>query len=294
MNEYYVYAHVDKENDVPFYIGMGKGKRAQSKERHIHWTTFVEKYAKDYEIQYIARDIPQDLAYEIEHLFISKFRKIRYGDGTLVNWTDGGYGEGVLMPFFKHDSHEIAKGLTEYGQQLYLSEFTVSDLKNRVSFLGDLVHEASFSAKKRILSGISRKVTFNSPWNVPFCLTEEPPKSNDLKIIIKASNLVVLNDKINQPVILDNLPQYPYLYSFPDRIATYYDLILQESVKLEINGKFISKANSDWYFYADYRNGYIKIIQGLNNGLNLNVRHLGRNTKNHDRMDIHDFEIFIP
>jgi hypothetical protein len=293
MNEYYVYAHVDKENQVPFYIGMGKGKRANSKDRHNHWTAFVDKYAREYEVHYIARDISQDLAYEIEYLFITKLGKIRYGNGVLVNWTDGGYGEGVLLTFFKHDSYEITKVLTEYGQQLYLSEFIGSSINNRIEFLGDLMYEASDMARKRIITGISKKVSFNSPWQVPFCLTQKLPKNNDVEIKLKATNLIELYEKINQPIVLDNLPQSSYLYSYPDRITTYYDLILQENVTLEINDTLISKAVSDWYFYADYRNGYLKVIQGLNNGLKLNVRYLGRNTKNHNRKDIHDFEIEV-
>ena len=37
MDDYYVYAHVDSENEIPFYIGMGRERRAFSKNRDDNW-----------------------------------------------------------------------------------------------------------------------------------------------------------------------------------------------------------------------------------------------------------------
>lgn len=70
----------------------------------------------------------------------------------------------------------------------------------------------------------------------------------------------------------------------------YFDLILQKNVVLKKNGKSISTANPEWYFYEEYWNSYIKLIQARNRGLGFHIKYVGLNNRG-NRNDIYDFEI---
>ncbi|MBK7408743.1 MAG: hypothetical protein IPJ40_12185 [Saprospirales bacterium] len=70
-SDYYVYAHLDKKPKVPFYIGKGRRNRAYSKSRDDFWLRYVaEVLNDDYEVTFLARDIDEITAYEIEGAFI--------------------------------------------------------------------------------------------------------------------------------------------------------------------------------------------------------------------------------
>jgi len=69
---YYVYAHCD-DKDNAFYIGMGTGKRAWSRNRHAFWVRYVEKhlYGK-YQVQILADNLAKDEAEIVEAAFIAQ------------------------------------------------------------------------------------------------------------------------------------------------------------------------------------------------------------------------------
>ncbi|MCB9333665.1 MAG: hypothetical protein H6574_21625 [Lewinellaceae bacterium] len=100
MSKFYVYAHIDRETQTPFYIGIGQGERAFDKTRNDFWKRFVNKYATDYEVKFIVENVDAGIAREIENLFVKNLGKIQTGNGILLNWTDGGYGEGVFFSIF--------------------------------------------------------------------------------------------------------------------------------------------------------------------------------------------------
>ena len=52
MGKFYVYAHVDKETQTPFYIGIDQRKRAFDKFRNDFWKAFVSKYASNYKVKF--------------------------------------------------------------------------------------------------------------------------------------------------------------------------------------------------------------------------------------------------
>ncbi|MCB9333664.1 MAG: hypothetical protein H6574_21620 [Lewinellaceae bacterium] len=112
---------------------------------------------------------------------------------------------------------------------------------------------------------------------VPFCLTESIKKSDLFSLNL--TELELLKTTIRKPLSWESLPYREFVDFLIHRIMIHFDLILQDSVKLEKNGKVISRADSNWHFYKDYWKGYIKIIQARNRGLNFKIKYIGRNKK---------------
>lgn len=97
---YYVYMHRDKKTQVPFYIGMGTGRRAYDTiGRHPRWFELVESLTHGYEVQIVADDLSEAEAFDRERELIAKYGRESEGLGPLVNITEGGMlgmGEGPL------------------------------------------------------------------------------------------------------------------------------------------------------------------------------------------------------
>jgi len=89
---FYVYEHIRKDTNIPFYVGKGKDYRANSKQnRNIYWKRVVEK-ANGYTINYLAKDIDEELAYLCEQERIDQLKRLGY---KLANLTVGGEGAGA-------------------------------------------------------------------------------------------------------------------------------------------------------------------------------------------------------
>ena len=93
----YVYRHVRKDLNVPFYIGVSikddKYRRAyetHSGRRNKEWYDVV-KYT-GYEVDILMDNISLDKAHEKEQEFIKIYGRIDMGTGSLINKTDGGKG----------------------------------------------------------------------------------------------------------------------------------------------------------------------------------------------------------
>ena len=85
---FYIYAHIRKDTNQPFYVGKGKAKRCFSKKgRNEYWHRIVDKCG--YEIKIIADDLDEELAFFAEAECIDLYKRRGY---KLVNMTDGGEG----------------------------------------------------------------------------------------------------------------------------------------------------------------------------------------------------------
>ena len=82
-NMFYVYVYID-ENDIPYYVGKGKGKRAYG--RHA-----VEVPTED-RIHFLAKGLTEDAAFELERKSIREIGRKDRKEGPLLNKTDGGHG----------------------------------------------------------------------------------------------------------------------------------------------------------------------------------------------------------
>jgi hypothetical protein len=81
---FYVYFHRDPSGRV-FYVGMGQGRRAWSKDRHLIWHRYVEQRAGGKYTVEIHRDgLTQEEAESLEDDFVGAFGQ------QLVNWINGG------------------------------------------------------------------------------------------------------------------------------------------------------------------------------------------------------------
>lgn len=160
MGKFYTYVHVDRETQTPFYIGIGKGKRAFDKSRNDFWKLFVSKYSKDYEVKFIAKDIDEGTAREIENLLIKKFGKIQAGNGMLLNWTDGGYGEGVFIQLsFEDNSNELINKMTEYGKMLNSKEVNEFNVEKIHLFLNEILEDKSRELREKTITEIEKKLS---------------------------------------------------------------------------------------------------------------------------------------
>lgn len=89
----YVYRHIRLDKNIPFYIGIGVGYRANQKhKRSLYWQRIVSKYG--YRIEIIMDDLTWEQAVEKEKEFIKLYGRKDKKQGPLANLTDGG--EGML------------------------------------------------------------------------------------------------------------------------------------------------------------------------------------------------------
>jgi hypothetical protein len=90
----YVYRHIRKDTNQPFYIGVGltndNHARAKAKaKRNSYWKNIVSK--SEYDIQILFDDVSREFALEKERELIAIYKRVEDG-GTLCNMTLGGEG----------------------------------------------------------------------------------------------------------------------------------------------------------------------------------------------------------
>lgn len=110
---FYVYLHIKADTGQPFYVGKGKGNRANSiHHRNNFWKNIVNKHGFD--VIMLEENLTETKAFEQEAYWISRIGRNDLGLGPLVNFTDGGEGTAGL----KHsDETKIKCGITNIGNK---------------------------------------------------------------------------------------------------------------------------------------------------------------------------------
>jgi hypothetical protein len=94
----YCFVYVDcKPNGTPFYIGKGNKARLKNLTRNSHHSNICKKYPDWYRGLVFAGSEKDCHIKEME--LIAKFGRSDLGQGSLVNYTDGG--EGISNPTFE-------------------------------------------------------------------------------------------------------------------------------------------------------------------------------------------------
>lgn len=107
--KFYVYVHSRLVTGEPFYVGKGSGTRSYDNvRRNSLWKRIVKKDGGRY-LNYIAKNIDEELAFLIEEEMIDKYRNLKV---ALANFTNGG--EGMSGYRFTEDQRarrsELKKG----------------------------------------------------------------------------------------------------------------------------------------------------------------------------------------
>ena len=105
MKNYYTYAYL-REDDTPYYIGKGTGKRAWDKNHRVNLPTDPSR------IQIIKEGLTDEEAKSLEIELIAKYGRKDLGTGILQNQTDGGDGtrlEGEKNGMYGRSHSEEAK-----------------------------------------------------------------------------------------------------------------------------------------------------------------------------------------
>lgn len=91
---YYVYTHWHHDTGYPvcFYVGKGKDGRAwvSDSTRNKMWHSVVAKHGCDVVIH--SEGLTEEQAFKVEAGLIRSIGRRDLGTGTLVNFSDGGYG----------------------------------------------------------------------------------------------------------------------------------------------------------------------------------------------------------
>lgn len=119
-NIYYVYGLIDPYTLLPFYIGKGKGDRAQShlklysddihnmrKRNHIEM--LLLEYNQTIDIRYYDTHLTNEEACDMEIRLIRKYgRKDIDSNGILLNWTQGGEGGDTSYAFTENTRKKLS------------------------------------------------------------------------------------------------------------------------------------------------------------------------------------------
>lgn len=92
-NNIYLYRHIRPDNNTPFYIGIGKGRRCRYRTgRNEIWNRIVSKNNGIFIVEIILNNLSLKVAYQKEIEFIKIYGRIDNGTGILANMTMGGEG----------------------------------------------------------------------------------------------------------------------------------------------------------------------------------------------------------
>jgi hypothetical protein len=127
-NNFYVYIHRLEGQELPFYIGKGRGRRAWKTDRRSqYWKNIVKEGRLSVEI--VQNALTEKEAFELERLLIKQYGRRQYG-GCLCNLTDGGEGGSgmVMSEEAKAKLAAAARGKPAHNKGVPLSDETKQKL----------------------------------------------------------------------------------------------------------------------------------------------------------------------
>ena len=162
---FYVYKHLHPVTKEIFYVGKGSGNRAYFKHhRNKYWNNKVKCY-NGFEVEFIAKDIEEDLAFLVEIEAIDFYRRMGC---KLANITSGGEGASGITHSdetkrkisekakgregkFKseHVTDEMRKKIAESNKIRQITE----KMRNKRSFQGKSHSEEHKQKMKKIMTG---------------------------------------------------------------------------------------------------------------------------------------------
>ena len=159
MKNYYTYAYL-REDDTPYYIGKGTGKRAWDKNHRVNLPTDPSR------IQIIKEGLTDEEAKSLEIELIAKYGRKDLGTGILQNQTDGGDGtrlEGEKNGMYGRTHSEEAKSkikAARASQKIVMSEETKQKMRDRQKEAGGWFKgrkHSEESKQKNRLSNLGRE-----------------------------------------------------------------------------------------------------------------------------------------
>jgi|VirMetMinimDraft_7_1064189.scaffolds.fasta_scaffold06336_3 hypothetical protein len=137
----YVYRHIRKDTNQPFYIGVGltddNYHRAGVKsKRNKYWKNIVA--ITEYDIHILFDNISDELAFKKEIEFISIYKRIEDG-GTLCNMTLGGEGTKGITPV----NSRVVYGKRKDGKIIKFKSMAEAEIKTGCYCLSYLIKNKS-------------------------------------------------------------------------------------------------------------------------------------------------------
>lgn len=94
---YYTYAYLNEDN-TPYYVGYGKGRRIHSTSHRIDLPPYERRV-------FLRENLTKDEAIQHEKELIAQYGRQNNGSGILLNTSDGGYGPNG----YKHTPEALEK-----------------------------------------------------------------------------------------------------------------------------------------------------------------------------------------
>lgn len=135
-DKYYIYAHTIKSHGCErpfgqiFYIGRGFERRAYNKSsRTAYWKRIVNKYG--YNVHFFETELTEEQVILAEKRYIKAIGREDLGQGTLINFTDGGEGNSNLsIETRKKMSEARKKRITKKETREKISKSLIGNKRN--------------------------------------------------------------------------------------------------------------------------------------------------------------------
>jgi hypothetical protein len=182
-NIFYVYIHISKETDIPFYIGFGQKNRISVKtKRSLEWQEIVKN--EDYYYGFLKKNMTREDANEYEKLCIKTFKNIGF---NLVNKINGGSGNSNRKKY----SPEYIKILSERSREYWNS---ISD-EDRIEFSKKVSSALKGKKKQKMSDKHKENQSISHKGQIPWNKNKRNIYSKETLELISKNN--VHNKKIN-------------------------------------------------------------------------------------------------